>query len=345
METRLHTIVDRARHSSAALASVSHFTLDDGQPASPSLLIDEPGWTPYCLDDENRCVLCVQTPPHVDLSHAPFFYSAQFEQAQRALLVPYTVFTAAAGVLRAPETLIFVYSIGRCGSTLMSRILNHIDGMYSLSEPDIFTGMTYLRNADRSRDAELTDILRACSLLLARCGDGTHPARVTLKFRSHAIGLADLLYAAFPHAHNIFMYRQAQSWAQSVYRFLQRLNFANAFSPADAAGLWQRLTGEDAAYVEPYIDSYAETVMFSDLLAPAWTSYFDRYMQQRERGVPFYTLGYEDLNAQREAALQAMFAYCGLPAAAVEQTMRGFDTDSQAGTDIARTVRADDLCY
>lgn len=343
MDTRLFKILDRARHSSAALANVNHFTLDDGQPVSAALLIEEPEWTPYCLDDENRRVLFVYTPAHVDLSQAPFVYSAQFEQAQRALAVPYTALDAVTATLKAPDTMIFVYSIGRCGSTLMSRILNQIDGMYSLSEPDIFTGLSYLRKTDPSRDEELTRILRACSLLLSRRGDGIRPERVTLKFRSHAIGLADLMYAAFPNAHNIFMYRQALSWAQSVFRFLQRLSFANELSPVDAAGLWHRLTGEEAAYVEPYIDPQAETVSFSDLLAPAWTSYFDRYMQQVERGVPFYPLRYEDLNDQREAPLQAMFDYCELPATGVQQAMRGFETDSQAGTDIARDVRADDL--
>jgi hypothetical protein len=140
MDTRLFTILDRARHSSAALASVNHFTLDDGQPASAALLIEEPGWTPYCLDDENRRVLFVHTPAHVDLSQAAFVYSTQFEQAQRALVVPYTALNAVTAALKAPDTMIFIYSIGRCGSTLMSRILNQLDGMYSLSEPDIFYG-------------------------------------------------------------------------------------------------------------------------------------------------------------------------------------------------------------
>src|SRR5690606_16633167 len=141
---------------------------------------------------------------------------------------------------------------------------------------------------------ELTEILRACSLLLSQRGNGIRPARVTLKFRSHAIALADLLYTAFPSAYNIFMYRQAQSWAQSVFRFLQRLNFVNELSPVDAVSLWHRLTGEDVAYVEPYINPQVEMISFSDLLAPAWTSYFDRYMLQVQRGVPFYPLRYED---------------------------------------------------
>jgi hypothetical protein len=206
-----------------------------------------------------------------------------------------------------------------------------------------FTDLSYLRKRDSSRDAELTEILQACSLLLSQRGNGIRPSEVALKFRSHAIALADLLYMAFPSAHNIFMYRQARSWAQSVFRFLQRLNFANELSPVDAVSLWHRLTGEDVAYIEPYIDSQAEMISFSDLLAPAWASYIDRYMLQTERGVPFYLLRYEDLNDQRQASLHTMFDYCDLPSAAVEQAMQGFNTDSQAGTEISRDIRANDL--
>jgi sulfotransferase family protein len=225
----------------------------------------------------------------------------------------------------------------------MSQILNQIDGVYSLSEPDVFTDLSYLRRTNRSRDDELTQVLKACTLLLSPRGNQKRPAAVALKFRSQAIELSDLMQDSFPDARNIFMYRNAASWAQSVFRFLQRLNYPNELSRHDAMSLFQGLTGEDPAYVEPYMDEGRELFYFSDLLAPAWTSYLDRYMAQYERGVPFYTLRYEDLNDRREESLKATFDYCGMPAAAVEQAMQGFEADSQAGTEISRDVRADDL--
>src|SRR5690349_1764578 len=88
MDTTLFTIQNRSREFAAAFASPEHFTLVDGQPADPQLLIDEPGWSPYCLDDENCSVLFVNTPPEVDLSKAAFVYNAQFDHAQRAMSVP-----------------------------------------------------------------------------------------------------------------------------------------------------------------------------------------------------------------------------------------------------------------
>jgi hypothetical protein len=91
------------------------------------------------------------------------------------------------------------------------------------------------------------------------------------------------------------------------------------------------------------MDDRTETVYFTNLLAPAWASYLDRYMANYERGVPFHTIRYEDLNDRREATLQAALEYCDLPASALEQAIQGFDSDSQAGTVVSRDVRADDL--
>jgi hypothetical protein len=343
MDAALYTIQDRARNSSASFAKPEHFTLDEGQLVAPTLLVDEPGWTPYCLDDANRRVLFVNTPPEVDLSQAAFVYSAQFEHAQRALSVPYAALTHVTAAVEAPDTMIFIYSIGRCGSTLMSQLFNRVDGVYSLSEPDIYTDLSYLRKIDQNRDEEVTELLKACTLMLSRRENGSTPAAAALKFRSQGIELADLLHRAFPNAHSLFMYRQAESWAQSVFRFLQRLDYPNELSPSDAISLWHGLTGEDVAYVEPYVDDRADLIAFSDLLAPAWTSYLDRYMRQYERGVPFYTLRYEELNERREESLKSIFDTCGLPAFAVGQAMQGFETDSQAGTAIARDTRADDM--
>src|SRR5262245_9411012 len=120
METMLHNIQNRARSNAINFARPGDFTLDEGQPAAPRVLLDEPGWTPDCLDDENQRVLFVNTPPEVDLSQAAFVYAAQFEQARRALSVSYETLVKLAEDVKAPKTMILVYSMGRCGSTLMN---------------------------------------------------------------------------------------------------------------------------------------------------------------------------------------------------------------------------------
>jgi hypothetical protein len=343
MPTMLYSILNRERSSSASYASPNHFSLDDGQIVAPRLLLEESNWTPYCLDDANRRVFFVSTPPTFDLSHAAFVYTTQFETAERVLAVPYTALEDLLDELESPQTLILIYSMGRCGTTLMSQILNQINAVYSLSEPDIFSNLVYLRLEDRSRDAELGKILKAATLLLMPRGAQPQRNVLALKFRSNVIELSDLFYKVFPDARNIFMYRNAVSWAQSVSRFLQRLNYPNQLSYEDSRKLWNGINGADPVYLEPYMDAQTELFHFSDLLAPAWTSYLDRYIHNYELGVPFYNIRYEELNQEREATLTAAFNYCRLPLTALEIAMQAFEKDSQEGTEIARDIPTEDM--
>jgi hypothetical protein len=345
MEATLYAIQGRARTSPANFADVEQFTLDEGIPVSPQILVDEPYWTPYCLDDENRRVLFVKTPPEVDLAAAAFVYSTQFESAHSALALPYAALDQLSEKLESPKILIPIYSIGRCGSTLMSQIFDQIDGVYSLSEPDVFTNISMIRSMDKTRDAELTSLLKFCTLLLSRRGDQRRPTAVVHKYRSHALEVVDLMNAVFPNARNIFMYRNADTWAGSVSKFLQRLGVPNEIPGDNIAELFSGYTGADPAYVKPYIDEGQDVYYYAEFLAVLWTWYLYRYMTHYESGVVFHTIRYEDLTNQREATVRATFDYCGLPISddILAKAMKGFDTESQAGTILSNEVPAEDL--
>ena len=60
------------------------------------------------------------------------------------------------------------------------------------------------------------------------------------------------------------------------------------------------------------------------------------FLAQYARGLPILAVRYADLNAARERVLSAVFEHCGLPPAAVAETMGVFARDAQAGTLIAR---------
>jgi hypothetical protein len=343
MDAMLYTIQSRKRGSSADFAIPQHFTVDEGQTVRAEILLEESNWTPYALDDEKRLIYFVQCPREIDFSTSAFVYSSQFEAAEKLLSLSYESLIALKSKAKAPEKLILIYSMGRCGSTLMSQILNQVDGVYSLSEPDIFTMLQYLRKEDGSRDEELRQLLEASTLFL-------YPQNqqfpfFALKFRSNVISLADLFQKAFPDAINLFMYRNGVSWAKSVYRFLRRLDYPvhEPYPYAESLDLFVGLTGGEPAYLEAYVKEKPETFQFTDLLAPAWTSYLDRYMKNRERGVKFYNLRYEDLNESRESSLKALLDTCGLPASALEKMMPAFEKDSQEGTDIARDIRTEEF--
>ena len=91
---------------------------------------------------------------------APFYFIAQYEAAQRLIAVPYATLHALAGEVELdPQHIILFYSTGRCGSTLVSHVLNQTPTVVSFSEPDVFTQLVKLRTAGQSNDAEVTALL------------------------------------------------------------------------------------------------------------------------------------------------------------------------------------------
>jgi hypothetical protein len=65
-----------------------------------------------------------------------------------------------------PRHSILIYSVCRCGSTLVSQALNQADGVVSFSEPDVYTQILMLREADGSSDPEVSALVRSCTKII-----------------------------------------------------------------------------------------------------------------------------------------------------------------------------------
>ena len=65
------------------------------------------------------------------------------------------------------------------------------------------------------------------------------------------------------------------------------------------------------------------------------------YLAQYAQGIPVLAVRYADLTAAREQVLSAVFTHCGLPVAAVAETLEVFAQDAQAGTLLARVNPAE----
>src|SRR6185503_4627513 len=153
--------------------------LHEGESVPPEVVLTDPDISLYCLDDENRQALFVQTPAGVDLLRAPFYYLAQYQHAQRLIAVPYDTLHRLADELAEPGNLVLIYSVGRCGSTLISQALKAVDGLLSYSEPDVYTQIAMLRHRNRSRDEEYLRLIGSCTRILRR-----DASTMVLKFRA-----------------------------------------------------------------------------------------------------------------------------------------------------------------
>jgi hypothetical protein len=327
MEARSLIIEEKLRTFPISVVSPSDFRLREGEAVDPRILLQQPNLTLYCLDFENRQALFVETPPECDLSRAPFLYQAQYDAASRLVQVPFeTLHRLAAEVEIDPASLILIYSVGRCGSTLVSRAFNEVAGVDSLSEPDVFTQMLGHWGADNLEGAEKAQLLKSCTLLQCTPGKGQGATAWALKFRSMVMAMGNLFYSVFPEARLVFLYRNAAPWGRSFLR-LMRVPDPAAPTPLTGGGGFRRAIPRLAS---------RESASRLELLACMWVSVMENCLEVQQRGIPMFLARYEELNAHPREVLAAMFAYCGLSPSGVGNLDAVLEEDSQAGSPLSR---------
>lgn len=173
------------------------FILEPGRPVARSRMFD-PDVTPYCFDFDDRKLFCVSTP---DIAGATFFYQAQRQYARSVIKVPFDALP------EAPASPTLIFSIGRCGSTLLYKAFAAA-GVRTVSEPDYFTQAAL----DRPRDPVAQRVVgRATGLL---------PYAV-IKLRAECNHAPLLIAGAFRAPNVMFILRDPVDWAASVHRLVR----------------------------------------------------------------------------------------------------------------------------
>ncbi len=336
-----------ARRDQAGWANLDDFVLGPGAPIDQGDLIQQ-RWSLYGLDEARDLAVFVDLPEETDLADSPFAYATQHRLARRVATISLTDLERLADLAAPVGPLIFIFSIGRCGSTLMSHALNAVPGVWCLSEPDAYSTlvMQHYHSADRAvfaRD-QVVRLIRACTKLQFRPPVGRQATTFAVKFRSHALFQAELYHEAFPEAAFVFLYRDALGWANSIYCMMRQYSFADILTGDDRVLPWSIFTAAaDRRKLEPFVDIAAPGVPMELALAPAWALNMAEYTRQLQLGVPFLALRYNEFNRDRTASLTQLLQHCRLPEDAVAQTLAAFDADSQAGTKLAREVATERL--
>jgi sulfotransferase family protein len=336
MTAQYLTIEEKHRQMAGFLASLADFNYTPGDETNADIVRDNPNISLYCLDDATKRAIFVELPPNIDLATAPFVYLTQYEQAQRLIAVPYDTFQHLAKSLPEVTHLILVYISGRSGSTLLSHVFNALDTVRSFAEPDVATQFVHLRSADGARDAEFRDRLDSTVRFLCKPTPFKTPTTYALKLRNEGLRVMDLFQATFPHAKNLFLYRDAIGFIASFYRIFKLVHLPEQMPIDEWRALFSQLINQDFLLMSDYLDTGTTEVSLPQHLTLWWLAIMEWHLAQYARGIPILGVRYADLSTAREQVLTEIFTYCGLPTTAVAQTLDIFTRDSQAGTLIAR---------
>lgn len=333
MNANLLDITARKRQNPIGIANPSDFEFGEGAAIDPELVVTNPLISLYCLDHANQRALFVETKSGVDLSQAPFFYQAQYENTVNLFGVPYeTLHHLASNISLDSDCLIFVYSVGRSGSTLLGSALNAIDGIVGISEPDVFTQLVVFREWDGSNETEISTLVESCMKLQCKPTEQIpNPAAWAIKFRSFSIELGDLLYKHFPNSRNILLYRNAETWTTSTMRAFVENEHDLGFRTwmQDWLSTLVPSTAKQAQSGGPLLSVTTMGTMM-------WLGVLERYMELHEKGMPAMAVRFEDLKAAPYEAIQAIIEYCGFATANLAGVDRVLEQDSQAGSPLSQ---------
>lgn len=312
----------------------------------PSYILRNPAVTLYCLDERRRRAVFVETPAHVNVAEQAFYYQAQYAHAVRALTVSYEMLDALVDAAGEPfRRLIVIFSLGRCGSTLLSQAFRTVSGVCSISEPDVYTQLAAMRHHSGRADAKLIRLIHCATRLLCRHQPGHILA---LKPRSTVLDVADLVRRTYPTARMVFLYRDLASWARSMIRafgvercpvftarVLARQRCVAAYLTRGSSNL--RRVGEQISDDRVrHLTRRLQDIPAANALALMWLGLMERYHVLQIEGTPMLAMAYGTLMSEKESAVGRIFDYCGLSAAHVSAACQEFDRDAQRGTPLAR---------
>jgi len=325
-------ITGKKRPDPVGFTDIKDFELrESGQINAEEILANE-YITLYALDFEKGQAVFVETPPTANLSQAPFYYQAQYENALRVITLSFdTMIQLARFVTVNDIKLIFIHSVGRAGSTLASLIFAQVPGVINMSEPDALTHLVAARFMQPDKQAELKALLDASIRLLCKT-----PVEIAwvIKGRSWLIQLGDWLHELYPQTKNLYLYRDAETWMKSMLGAfvdgVERTPDEQRQLESEVRGWMKILTPAIARY------DADQHLSVTGLCTLMWLSNMERYTELHQVGIRMLAIPYASWKLDPRQTALSTLDYCNCCPAdltAIEETLA---KDSQAGTALAQ---------
>jgi len=327
--THLYSILSSKPYASIRAELSAVLEWGEGKPADPALILSQPGWTLHEYDFARGEALLLHPGEDIELFTAAFSYQRQVTTARQMLRVPFETFIKLCDGLAPPQHFVHLFNIGHCGSTLLHQVINEGGEAWSLSEPKYTVDLAINRHA--ATEVLLVALARAGLNFLSHLPHLKDRRALVLKHFSQATKIFDVWAKAAPSAANLFMYREAISWCNSRYGFLQRRGLPFVPTPEGRRSRWQQMSvGTAPAFLEGVVDLDSDATRFVDLAAASWCQMIGEY-QAATSSMPMTPIRYDHLLADPVQNLRRLFAACQLSPDLAEKAQAAFAKDSHEG--------------
>ena len=118
-----YPVLGRSKDHDFGISNLGDFTLGNGEAFDSERILADPRLSLYTLDLERDVACFVELPDGVALDKEPFFFRAQFLDATHLVTLPLEDFNRLADAIHVDDSkLVFIQSVGRCGSSAIECI-------------------------------------------------------------------------------------------------------------------------------------------------------------------------------------------------------------------------------
>ncbi len=269
--------------------------------------------------------------------------------ARKLLILPLSSFNRLADELGDPEVDVsLVHMTSRCGSTLISQMMNRVPNTRSMSEPWATVRLAERYNRGCYRWADYRRLVRSAMRLHCKVEPGTGIRRIVLKMAPMASVQVEMLAEMFPDFAIVFNTRHPAAAIPSLLKVLGAVKG----SLYARTGLWWPCC---LAYLltYPYKERYlrissgltgrwVRPVSYEECFAIGYASFFASFLEAKR--VYRRVVVYEDLVADPDGEVDGIFRAVRAPVEHKAEAMRALRRDSQDGRFGGRgeAVRLDD---
>jgi len=306
-------------------------TLGPPESMSDLALLDGKKWALFDFDFKRGQAIFLDAPKATDFSKVPFSYATHYEKASRLAAISFADFLDLAKKIHPGQKFVHLFNIAHCGSTLLHHVFNASGDAWCISEPMFTYALAMYRHGV---SGELLQGLAAAGLRFLSLYSGADKAStIVVKHFSQATTQFELWHKAVPAAACLFLYRDALSWCNSIFGFVQRIGLPPTFPPEFHGLTWYMMSGNRPTTDFTNIADFDNTDRrFEDFAVVAWALHCQQYQAAVQNGVPMRPFRYNELNNEKEMTVAEIFKHCDLGGEHIPAALKAFDHDSHEGS-------------
>ena len=343
-------ILARGRNIDFDSHSGNNFVYVHEKYVSPRYVLEKKNVTLMTMDADH--VYFCESDPDVDVTDTkefPFMFHGQYSHSRRLVVMQMESFHRMADELGDPRVPVCLVNMtARCGSTLISQMMNRVPNVKSMSEPmALFQANRLFRSGVYNWD-KTRRIIRSSIRLHCKVEPDSKVERIVIKMTPNTSPMFRTIHEFFPDIVLIFNSRHPKPSMISVNKAIKNIEETNMYIRLRL----QIFTMHSNAFPFPYKEEYFDLIGsfwkvvsggygLDDFMVFVWGATFLTYTQNKD--LYKHVVLYENLVARPEEEAKKLFGVLGISEEYIPGALEALKGDSQKGAWGKREAKAPEI--